>query len=101
MHLLVRDAERAGGHLDDLWVLVCGLWFDCGWLVRRCARSRYSKAVRRLSVCIVVVPDIYLGVQSLPHLGAPVGDQHGPVLVHVHQRAALLCFVLGGWDGTG
>lgn len=43
----------------------------------------------------------YLGVQPLPHLGAPVGDQHGPVLVHVHERAALLCFVLGGWDGTG
>ncbi len=31
-----------------------------------------------------------LGVQSLPHLGAAVGDEHGPVLVDMHKGAALL-----------
>jgi len=31
-----------------------------------------------------------LGVQPLPHLGAAVGDEHGPVLVDMHKGAALL-----------
>lgn len=47
----------------------------------------------------------YLGVEPLPHLGAAVGDQHGAVLVHVHERAALKLLLLlllfvwcyGGW----
>jgi hypothetical protein len=98
VHLLVRDAERAGGHLDDLWVLV---GVDLMWLVGMTLRETDISRPSVVCWCIFFFPQIHLGVQPLPHLGAPVGDQHGAVLVHVHERAALLCFVLGGWDGTG
>lgn len=55
------------------------------------------QAVRHLSIHLYIIRYIsnttYLGVEPLPHLGAAVGDEHGPVLVHVHEGAALFCLV--------